>query len=122
MNILDINKGTGNANGFLSHNHLKNLTYAFNVSAQNLLCYDMPKNSEMPFYSTTTGSGSISLQGKPGYFSADIALHPTAPTKFVYTLGTPEATSTSDNMIRFRNGEANNSSHSAESGNDKEPD
>lgn len=122
FNIDDRNKGSGKANGYLRHTHLKNLTYAFNVSAQNLLCYDMPKNSEMPFYSTTTGSGSISLQGKPGYFSADIALRPTAPTKFVYTLGTPEATSTSDNMIRFRNGEANNSSHSAESGNDEEPD
>lgn len=122
FNISDRNKGTGKANGYLRHTHLKNLTYAFNVSAQNLLCYDMPKSHDMPFYSTTTGSGNISLQGRPGYFSADIALQPTAPTKFVYTLGTPEATSTSDNMIRFRNGEAcqaNFSEHT--SGNSNEP-
>lgn len=109
FNIGDRKKGSGKANGYLRHTHLKNLTYAFNVSAQDLLCYDMPKSHDMPFYSTTTGSGNINLQGRPGYFTADISLRPTAPTKFVYTLGTPETTSTSDNMIRFRDGERNHS-------------
>lgn len=103
--ISDYKQGTGKADGYLRHTHLKNLNYRFSVSADNLLCYDMPQSLDLPFYSTTTGSGNVSLQGYPGHFSADISLRPTSPTTLVYTLGTPEATSTSDNMIRFHNGE-----------------
>lgn len=99
--VSDGKGGSGRANGYLRHNHLKDLTYDFDVTAQHLLCYDQPESHDMPFYSTTTGSGKVHLEGVPGRFTADIALRPEAPTTLVYNLSTGESLAAEDNMIRF---------------------
>lgn len=99
--VSDGNGGTGRAYGELSHTHLKKLTYDFNVSAQHLLCYDKGQDSNLPFYSTTTGSGHVHLQGRPLFFQADISLRPESPTMLVYTLGNSESMSTENSMVRF---------------------
>lgn len=114
--IDDFRQGSGTADGYLRHQHLKNLTYQFGISTQNLRCYDMLQTHDMPFYSTATGTGNVTLQGRPGYFTADIALRPTSPTTLVYTLGTPDATSTSDNMIHFHDAELAQADTSAKTG------
>lgn len=114
--IDDFRQGSGSADGYLRHQHLKNLTYQFGISTHNLRCYDMPQTHDMPFYSTATGTGSVFLQGRPGYFTADIALRPTSPTTLVYTLGTPDATSTSNSMIHFHDAEFTRTDTSAKSG------
>lgn len=99
--IKDQNHGTGTANGYLRHTHLKNLTYNFQVDAQHLLCYDMPETNDMPFYSQTTGSGYVYLQGYPGHFTADIALTPEYPTTLTYNMANSGSLSKDDRMIRF---------------------
>lgn len=99
--VRDNFNGQGKANGYLKHNHLKDLTYKFDITADHLLCYDMPQTENLPFYSTATGSGKIQLEGFPGNFTANISLRPESPTKLVYVQGTPEALSTEDPMIRF---------------------
>lgn len=99
--VQDYRKGTGQANGYLKHNHLKDLTYKFDIKARHLLCYDMPQTPDMPFYSTTTGSGEVQLEGFPGNFMANISLRPESPTQLVYNLGTADAISANDQMIRF---------------------
>lgn len=104
--VDDGRQGSGTANGYLRHTHLKNLNYAFALEARKLLCYDVPKNDDLPFYSTTTGTGTVRLQGRSGYFSADIALRPDAPSTLVYTIGSPEAVSSSNTMIRFRDADS----------------
>lgn len=101
FNISDGRGGRGRAQGELRHTHLKHLRYDFNVEAERLLCYDQPQSPDLPFYSTTTGTGKVHLQGLPGRFMADISLRPDAPTTLVYNLGTPGTISTSDSMIRF---------------------
>lgn len=100
--VEDGRGGTATATGYLRHTHLKELNYAFDIQAKHLLCYDMPESMDLPFYSSTTGSGNVHLQGKPGQFIADINLRPEAPTTLVYTQGSPEALSTDDSMVRFR--------------------
>lgn len=100
--ISDKNTGKGTASGKLFHNHLKDLSYEFNIKADHLLCYDLPQSLDMPFYSTTTGSGKVHLQGYPGKFTADIALRPENPTKFTYVLGTPGGLTSEDNTIKIR--------------------
>lgn len=101
FNISDKQKGKGKAYGELSHTHLKNLHYEFNVTADHMLCYDQGKQSDMPFYSTTTGTGHVKLSGRPKHFVADINLRPEAPTTFVYDLGAQTSLSKDDRMIRF---------------------
>lgn len=101
--VEDGRGGLATADGYLRHTHLKNLNYAFDIQATHLLCYDKAESMDLPFYSSTTGSGNVHLQGSPGRFIADINLRPEAPTTLVYTQGSPEALSTDDSMIRFRN-------------------
>lgn len=101
FSISDGRKGKGKASGVLQHTHLKNLKYDFNVSADRMLCYNQPKQSDMPFYSTATGTGTVHLNGRPKHFTADINLRPDAPTTFVYDLGTQTSFSKDDRMIRF---------------------
>ena len=103
FSVSDKRGGSGTANGVLRHTHLKKLNYDFTLSASHLLCYNQPKQSSMPFYSTTTGSGSVQLKGAPGLFTADIALTPEAPTTFVYDLSSQTAFSKDDQMIHFHN-------------------
>ena len=99
--VSDLTHGSGTASGYLRHTHLKNLTYDFTVNAENMLCYDQPSSPLMPFYSTTTGTGQIHLQGQPGIFAADIRIRPLSPTTFVYTQGTASSLDPADRMIRF---------------------
>ncbi len=99
--LVDKNMGNGTANGALRHTHLKKLNYEFNISADHLLCYDQPRQPDLPFYSTTVGSGNVLLQGWPNHFVANIALTPNAPTLFVYNMSSQSALSKNDPMIRF---------------------
>lgn len=99
--LTDKKGGKGIANGELRHTHLKKLNYDFDITADHLLCYDQPQQPNLPFYSTTIGSGKVHLQGWPNHFVANIALTPNAPTLFVYNLGTQSALSKDDHMIRF---------------------
>ncbi len=94
-------KGKGKANGTLQHTHLKKLRYDFNVEADHLLCYDKPEEHDLPFYSTTVGSGNVSLRGGAGHFDADINLRPESGTTFVYNLGATGNASTDNSMVHF---------------------
>lgn len=99
--LTDKNNGHGTANGALRHTHLKKLNYDFSITADHLLCYDQPRQPDLPFYSTTVGSGNVLLQGWPNHFVANIALTPNASTLFVYNLSSQSALSKNDPMIRF---------------------
>lgn len=91
MQLADGHGGHGTINGYLAHNHLKNLNYSFQMGAENLLVYDRPKEVDMPFYATVYGTGDVRLAGRPGLFNADISLRPERNTQFVYTIDTPES-------------------------------
>ena len=99
--VTDVKGGKGTANGALRHTHLKNLRYDFNVEANHMLCYDKPEEHDLPFYSTTIGSGNVSLRGGAGHFDADINLRPETGTTFVYNLGATDNASTDNSMVHF---------------------
>lgn len=99
--VSDDFNGTGSVSGNMRHTYLKKLNYDFSLTANHLLCYDQPQSPDMPFYSTTTGTGTMNLSGQPGLFTADINLEPDAPTTLVYVMGNDSPLSTSDAMVRF---------------------
>lgn len=90
FDIKDKGNGSGRVSGYLVHSHLSDLRYQFNVRADRLLVYDKPQEMDMPFYSTTYGTGTMRLEGRPGVFNADINIRPEARTQFVYTIDTPD--------------------------------
>ncbi len=93
VRVSDGIRGQGNVSGYLSHENLKNLCYNFDISCENMLCYDMPEMVGSSFYSTTYGTGRVLLDGKPGSLFADISIRPTRGTTFVYSIDTPTALS-----------------------------
>ena len=99
--VKDRKGGRGTASGALRHTHLKKLNYEFDLTADHLLCYDVPKQHDLPFYSTTVGTGNVHLQGWPNHFTADILIRPESGTSLVYELGTADAVSTENSMVRF---------------------
>lgn len=99
--VSDGRGGYGTANGELRHQHLKKLAYDFDITANRMRCFDLPQQPGLPFYSTTSGTGSILLSGYPGHLVANVALQPTAPTTFTYNLGQQSAFSKDDRMIHF---------------------
>ncbi len=88
--IHDREDNRGTASGSLRHEHLKDLRYDFDVTADRMLVYDRPKEIDMPFYATVYGTGDVKLKGYPGNLTADIDFQPTNKTQFVYTLDSPE--------------------------------
>lgn len=100
--ISDGEKGKGVAQGYLRHNHLHNLTYDFNISAENLLVYKRSQSADLPFYATAYGSGSAHLSGRPGLFEADLDMRTEEGTTLTYTADAPEK---GDNaLLRLHNG------------------
>lgn len=101
FDVFDRRGGQGKAFGELRHTYLKDLRYDFTVSADEMLFYDQDEDFEMPFYSTAIGTGTARIQGWPDHFVADLTLSPTEGTYLVYNMGTPDALSTDDRMVKF---------------------
>ena len=102
--MTDGRGGAGTASGKLMHNHLKNLSYDLSVEARHMLVYDQPKMHELPFYSTTTGSGRIHLLGSPGVLRADIELVPESPSQLTFEMGGTTSVGTDNTLVRFHDG------------------
>lgn len=88
--VSDGRGGSGTAHGALLHQHLKNLRYDFTVDGRRLLCYDRGEGSDMPFYSTATGTGTIRIRGGSGALTAEANLTTDRPTSLTYQLQTGE--------------------------------
>lgn len=101
IQIRDGASGTGLLSGYLSHEHLKHFTYAFDATANSLLVYNKGRSADLPFYSTAYGSGNVLFFGRPGSFEAEINMRPERGTTFTYIVDTPEAIGDAS-MVTFR--------------------
>lgn len=94
VRIYDREGNSGVVNGHLWHNHLKNLTYNFNIKTNNLLMYDTNDPGTMLFYGKVYGTGDVVLQGGNNAMLIDASLTTGRNTTFTYVTGlTTEATS-----------------------------
>lgn len=100
--LSDKERGVGALDGKMTHNHLSDVNYDFQVSARNLLMYDQPQTPNTSFYATTYGTGSIALRGRPGLITADINIRPDDRTLFTYIVDSPESFDNSQ-LLRFDN-------------------
>lgn len=85
--IRDVNNHIGIVNGALHHDYLHDLTYDFNITAWNMLCYDHKEAGDMPFSGTIYGSGNTRIRGKAGQVNINLNFTPDDHTEFVYTAG-----------------------------------
>lgn len=89
--ITDLFAGTGVASGTLSHEHIQNMHYDFNLTGSNLRLYDKPRELDMPFYATAMGSGDVHIYGGPGKMNADIRIATIPGSELTYILDSPDA-------------------------------
>lgn len=89
--IQDKYDGEGKANGTLTHTHIKNMNYDFELEGENLRLYDKPRELDMPFYATATGSGKVHIYGKPGSLNAEMELETKPGSELTYILDSPDA-------------------------------
>ena len=94
VRIYDREGNDGLVNGHLWHNHLKNLTYYFDIQGNNLLMYNTNDPGDMLFYGKVYGKGNVVLQGGNNSMMIDASLTTGRNTTFTYVTGlTTEATS-----------------------------
>ena len=94
--------GTATIEGTVLHDYLRNWRYTFNFNADNMLIYDRPRTSDLPFAATAYGSGLISIDGKPGDLTANFDMRPEKKTTFTYYIDSPDDYSASSSLLTFR--------------------
>ena len=93
VRVYDREGNTGLVNGHLWHNHLKNLTYRFDIQANNLLMYNTNEPGDLLFYGKVYGKGNVVLQGGNNSMMIDASVTTGRNTTFTYVTGlTTEAT------------------------------
>lgn len=89
--IEDKFSGEGRATGLLTHTHIKDMNYDFELEGENLRLYDKPRELDMPFYATATGSGNVHIHGKPGSLNAEMHIKTKPGSELTYILDSPDA-------------------------------
>lgn len=102
--IFDMYNGEGTASGNLMHTHIKNMSYDFDLSGTNLRMYDKPREYDMPFYATATGTGRVHIEGRPGIMNADIRIATVPGSELTYIIDSPDADVSQ--LITFHNATA----------------
>lgn len=87
VRIYDHEGNSGIVNGHLWHNHLKNITYNFNIKGNNLLMYNTNDPGDMLFYGKVYGTGDVILQGGNNAMIIDASLTTGRNTTFTYVTG-----------------------------------
>ena len=82
--------------GGIHHDHLSDLTFDLDVSAENLLAYDFRDFGESIFYGTVFANGTVDLHGRPGEVEINCRVTPQPNTTFTYNASSADAISNQD--------------------------
>lgn len=88
--MTDKDGHTGQVEGTLAHDHLRNLRYRFTFDTDNMLLYNAPESEDALIYGSIYGTGITTLQGDDSSLNVNTNLRTGKNTTFVYNLGTPE--------------------------------
>ena len=98
--VTDDFGGRGTFAGALRHDHLKNLSYDFTAHTDHLRIYDKPRQPDLSFFATASGTGTARLYGRPGEFGADIDMVPEEGSIITYFVENADA-STDSRLLRY---------------------
>lgn len=100
VSIHDPEGHIGIVNGYVRHEHFKNMNYRFAVDAKNLLSYNTKENSDLPFYGTVYGTGNVLLTGNNSGLNVDVAMSTNKNSNFVYRMSSA-ASAANNQFITF---------------------
>lgn len=101
--ILTDQRGkTSKFSGLLTHSSFKEPHFNFTVSdARDFLCYDVPANSEHPWYGKVYGNGSVNISGRPGLVNIAVDMATAPGSEFTFVLSDEEVAAEYD-FLTFR--------------------
>lgn len=91
--ITDRDGHIGIVNGAIHHDELTNLTFDFDVDAQNLLAYDFHDYGDATFFGTVYGTGNCQIKGRQGRIDFDVNATPNRGSFIEYNAASPDAIS-----------------------------
>ena len=94
--IYDAHGHIGIVNGALHHKSLKNLTYDFDIEAQELLAYDFRDFGNDTFCGTVYGTGNCVIRGRDGEVVIDVDVTPDEGSEIRYNASSPDAISSGE--------------------------
>lgn len=100
VRVYDSEGHEGRVNGDLFHHNLKDLSYRFQMNANNMLVFNTKEDPDFPFYGTIYGTGNVVLDGSSEGLNVDVAMTTNRKTNFVYTVG-GTSSATSNQFITF---------------------
>ena len=103
--IYDRNGHIGIVNGAIHHDELTNLTFDFDVEAQNLLAYDFHDYQDATFFGTIYGTGNCKIKGRSGRIDFDVNATPEKGSFIEYNAASPDAIS-DQSFIEWRDAQA----------------
>lgn len=98
--VYDPEGHSGIVNGYVRHEHFKNMNYRIHVDAKNLLSYNTKENSDLPFYGTAYGTGNVLLTGNNSGLNVDVAMSTNKNSTFVYKMSSI-ASATNNQFVTF---------------------
>lgn len=99
--IYDAEGHQGKIDGGLYHQHLKNLSYRFQMHTNNMLVFNTKENPDLPFYGTIYGTGNVLISGsKASGLNVDAAMSTNRNSNFTYITGLNNA-ATNNQFITF---------------------
>ena len=105
--IYDRDGHIGIVNGAIHHDELTNLTFDFDVEAQNLLAYDFHDYQDASFFGTIYGTGRCAIKGRSGRIDFDVNVTPEKGSFIEYNAASPDAIS-DQSFIEWRDANALN--------------
>jgi len=100
VRVSDLQGHPGVVEGYLRHRNLKDLSYRFQINANNMLVMDTKEDPDMPFYGTIYGTGNAVLTGNAESLTVNAAITTNRNSTFVYSLA-ESANAASNQFIKF---------------------
>lgn len=94
--LYDRDNNIGVLSGAINHHNLGNMTYDFDIKAQNLLAYDFRDYGDNTFYGTVYATGDCGIHGRSGTIDVDINITPERGSFIEYNAVSPNAVSDND--------------------------
>ena len=94
--IFDAHGHIGIVNGALHHKSLTNLSYDFDIEAQELLAYDFRDFGSDTFCGTVYGTGNCTIRGRDGEVVIDVDVTPDEGSEIRYNASSPDAISSGE--------------------------
>lgn len=89
ITLHDPQGNTAEVVGHVKHDHLRHITYDFQMATSRLQCYDTQQAKDEAFYGIVMGGGKAHLYGQPGVTRVEATIEAQDGTRFTYNASRP---------------------------------